>query len=62
VNQYKKTVMVPSTRGTSNTNSDDLFEILEEWNTYLEAEDIDLNSLEARPEPKRHPARRGPSL
>jgi len=54
--------MVPSTRGTSNTNSDDLFEILEEWNTYLEAEDIDLNSLEARPEPKRHPARRGPSL
>lgn len=53
---------MPSTGGTSNTNTDDLFEILEEWNTYLEAEDVDLNSLETQPEPKRHPAHRGPTL
>jgi len=30
---------------SSNTLADDLFETLEDWNTYLKAENIDLSDL-----------------
>lgn len=35
-------------RESSNTLADDLFEILEDWNTHLKLENIDLSDL---PEP-----------
>ncbi len=39
-------------------SSNSLFEVLEEWNTYLEQEDIDLSDLS--PKPKKRQVR-GPS-
>ncbi len=41
-----KSDLVRPIGATSNTNFDALFETLEEWDTYLKAEDIDLNSVE----------------
>lgn len=34
---------------TSNTLADDLFETLEDWNTYLQAENINFSELSQRP-------------
>ena len=48
--------------GLEGETSNTLFDTLEEWNTYLKAEDIDLNCLEIPPNIKHRPIRRGPSL
>ncbi len=50
---------------TSNTIDDDLFDTLEDWNTYLKAENVDFDKLPT--EPKRQVKRKlqhrqGPSL
>ena len=39
--------------------SNSLFETLEDWNTYLKAEKVELPELQNQP---RRPSRRGPSL
>lgn len=50
---------------TSNTIKDDLFATLEDWNTYLKAENVYLDDLRTKPKRQRQqkPQRRqGPSL
>jgi len=37
-------------RESSNTLADDLFETLEDWNTYLKLENIDFHELSSNPD------------
>lgn len=57
--------MVHPEEETSNTIKDDLFETLEDWNTYLKAENVYPAELSAKPKRQRlrkPQHRQGPSL
>jgi len=49
INNWLKSKMVRLRGETSNTLADDLFETLEDWNAYLQAEKIDFSELSQAP-------------